>query len=309
VKQTRAAVVRRRRLATSATAAALLTAGILLATELPGNSSGQSGSKPPSPAAHPTSSTDSGDGTGDVASSRTLHQAIAAYVKSRDGAISVAVYDNNSKRLMLFHPKVRGRTASIVKADILETLLHRTGGHLTEDQRETATAMIENSDNDSATKLWDEDGGAPGVNAYNVALGLSQTTPNVDWGDTEISAADQVTLVRELFKRTSTLLTKSSRAYQRKLMRHVEADQRWGIGAGVPKSASFGNKNGWLPVDEDHDLWAVNSIGWVRGNAKSYEIAVITQHDATEGYGITTINHISGIAWRHASTTSQAASN
>jgi hypothetical protein len=307
VKQTRAAVIRRRRLTASLTVAVVLTAGILLATELPGNSSGHSPSKPSTPSADPTAST--GTPSGSAAPSRSLHEAIADYVKARHGTVSAAVYDNNAKQLMVFRPKVRGRTASIVKADILETLLHRTGGHLSDDQRETATAMIENSDNDAATKLWDEDGGAPGVKAYNDDLGLSQTTPNVDWGDTETSAADQVTLVRELFNRKSTLLTKSSRSYQRMLMRHVEADQRWGIGAGVPTSASFGNKNGWLPVDEDHDLWAVNSIGWVRGNGKGYEIAVITQHNATEGYGITTINHISGITWRHASTTSQTASN
>jgi Beta-lactamase enzyme family len=218
----------------------------------------------------------------------------------------VAVYDRVAKQLVLFHPKVRGRTASIVKVDILETLLHRTGGHLSEDQRETATSMIENSNNDSATDLWNQDGGAPGVLAYNDDVGLKQTTPNVDWGLTTTSAADQVTLVRELF-RHSALLTSSGRSFERGLMRHVEADQRWGISGGVPSSAVVGNKNGWLPVSEDHNRWAVNSIGWVHGDGKSYVIAVITQHDATEGYGRDTIHHISRLAWQHA-TVAQPAS-
>ena len=145
--------------------------------------------------------------------------------------MSVAVWDGVAKDLMVVHPKLRGRTASIVKVDILETLLHKTGGHLTEEQRETATSMIENSDNDSATDLWNQDGGAPGVHAYNDDLGLKQTTPNVDWGLTTTSAADQVTLVRELLH-SSPLLTTSGRRFQRTLMRHVEADQQWGISAG-----------------------------------------------------------------------------
>jgi hypothetical protein len=165
--------------------------------------------------------------------------------------------------------------------------------------------MIEESDNDSATKLWDEDGGAPGVKAYDDDLGLKQTEPNVDWGLTTTSAADQVTLIRELL-RHSTLLTNSGRGFQRGLMRHVESDQQWGISGGVPKDATFGIKNGWLPVSEDHDRWAVNSIGWVRGPSKRYEIAVITQHNLTEGYGIHTIEHIAKLAWSHAAVTSSS---
>jgi hypothetical protein len=290
VKQTRAAAIRRRRLATTGSVAALLTAGVVIATQLPAHSHAHtpSSTSPPTGAV-PTSAAST--------TSATLRQAIESYVATRKGAISAAVYDDVSKQLTVIHPKVRGRTASIVKADILETLLHRTEGHLSEEQRETATSMIENSDNDSATDLWDQDGGAPGVTAYNTDVGLTQTEPNVDWGDTTTSASDQVTLIRTLL-RHSSLLTDSARSFQRGLMRHVEADQRWGISGGVPKGIVIGIKNGWLPVDEDHDLWAVNSIGWVHGDGKRYEIAVITQHNATEGYGINTIQHIARLAWK-----------
>jgi hypothetical protein len=233
-----------------------------------------------------------------VASSKTLHKALVAYADSRRGAVSLAVYDGVGKALTLVHPKVRGRTASIVKVDILETLLHRTDGHLTEEQRETATSMIENSDNDSATDLWNQDGGAPGVHAYNNDVGLKQTKPDVDWGLTTTSAADQVTLVRLLLNKTP-LLTNSGRRFQRTLMRHVESDQHWGISAGPPSTAIIGIKNGWLPVTEDNNLWAVNSIGWVHGDGRHYVIAVLTQHQPSEEYGITTIQHLARIVWRH----------
>jgi beta-lactamase class A len=285
-------MLRRRRLTVTVSVAALITVGVVLATELPANSHphprSPSQSPPPSPA--PTNPA--------TASARTLHQALVKYADSRHGAVSIAVWDEVGKQLTVVHPNVRGRTASIVKVDILETLLNKTDGHLSEDQRETATTMIENSDNDSATDLWNQDGGAPGVHAYNNAVGLKQTTPNVDWGLTTTSAADQVTLVRMLLQKSS-LLTDSGRHFQRMLMRHVEADQHWGISAGPPSTAVVGIKNGWLPVTEDNNLWAVNSIGWVSGDGKRYVIAVLTQHQPSMGYGIATIQHLSRTVWRH----------
>jgi Beta-lactamase enzyme family len=288
MKQTRAAVVRRRRLATTVFVAVVVAGGAVMATQLPAHS------HPRAAAPRPSQSPD--DAVEDPATS--LHHDLASYVATRHGAIAVAVYDVVGKKLTVLHPKLRGRTASIVKVDILETLLHRTGGDLSEEQRETALSMIENSDNDSATDLWNQDGGAPGVKAYNDELGLKQTTPNVDWGLTTTSAADQVDLVRELF-RASPLLTTKGRYFERRLMRHVEADQRWGISTGPPATAVVGIKNGWLPVTEDDNLWAVNSIGWVQGEGKHYVIAVLTQHEPSEDYGIDTIAHISRVVWRH----------
>jgi hypothetical protein len=225
--------------------------------------------------------------------------AMTSYLAGRAGMVTAAVYDLRTGQTWTLGHGQPQATASIVKVDILETLLHRTGGHLSEDQRETAKSMIENSNNDSATDLWNQDGGAPGVDAYNDDLGLTQTAPNEDWGLTTTSASDQVALVRELFHRSS-LLTTSARHFERMLMRHVEADQRWGISGGVPSNAVVGNKNGWLPVNADHDRWVVNSIGWVHGDRKSYVIAVITQHDANEDYGIDTIQHIARLVWDHA---------
>jgi hypothetical protein len=289
MKQTRAASIRRRRLATSLSVALVLSGVAVLATQLPAHSHDHHDADD-RPAATATA-------TVDTAPERTLKHAIRDYLKHRDGAVSAAVYDNVAKRLVVVHPAVRGRTASIVKVDILETLLHRTRGHLSAQQRETARNMIEHSDNDSATDLWNQDGGASGVKAYNDDVGLKQTTPNVDWGLTITSASDQVTLVRQVLHKTP-LLTNRSRAFQRRLMKHVESDQQWGISGGLPHGVKFGIKNGWLPVDEDHDRWAVNSEGWVRGDGKRYEIAVVTQHDSTESYGIHTIEHIAAMVWR-----------
>jgi hypothetical protein len=289
VKTTRAAQVRRRRLATTLAVTMLTVVAIVVAARA---STGKHARLEPDPLASTATLADA---------EASLRSSIQAYLGDREGAVSVAVYDNVTSKLITVHPKYRGRTASIVKADILETLLHRTRGHISDSQRDLATKMMEHSDNDAATDLWNQDGGAPGVAAYDAALGIHQTHPNVDWGLTTTSAKDQVTIVRALLHHND-VLTDKSRRFQRRLMRHVEADQRWGISGGVPRGVTFGNKNGWLPVDEDRDRWAVNSIGWVRGEGKRYELAVLTQHNDTEGYGIHTIEHIAAMVWKHMAT-------
>ncbi|HTW20715.1 MAG TPA: hypothetical protein VME70_10945 [Mycobacteriales bacterium] len=293
MKNTQAATIRRRRLTRTVSVVGVIAIAAVLWATLPAHSHDRHPSHPGS------GSTPTPTSTANVeAATKSLHSLLLHYVDQRQGSVAVAVYDGVAKKLIVVHPRVRGRTASIVKVDILETLLHKTDGHLTEDQRETATSMIENSNNDSATDLWNQDGGAPGVHAYNNDVGLQQTTPNVDWGLTTTSASDQVTLVRLLLHHND-LLTNGGRKFQRTLMRHVEADQRWGITGGVPKTATVGIKNGWLPVSEDHNLWAVNSIGWVHGTDRHYEIAVLTQHQPYEDYGIDTIQHVARLVWNH----------
>jgi sugar lactone lactonase YvrE len=53
-------------------------------------------------------------------------------------------------------------------------------------------------------------------------------------------------------------------------------------------------KNGWLPRT---DGWVINSIGHVRGGSRDYVIAVLQSGDPGMSYGITTVEHISGMVW------------
>jgi beta-lactamase class A len=316
VKETPAARVRRRRLARSVAVAATVALGVGFATTRPAHShtrpspslaSDVVAAQRPGPVRTIVNAV-----TGPRPPRRSMHHDLASYVGTRAGAVAVAVFDNHTRRLVLIHPKLRAHTASVAKVDVLETLLHRTGGHLSGRQRSLATEMIVHSDNDAATELWTEAGGDDGIGGYNHELGLKQTKLYGFWSATMSTPRDQVTLLRTLFG-PSKHLTRHSRLYQRRLMSHVEGDQRWGIGDGIPKTATFGNKNGWSPIAVDHDRWAVNSIGWVRGSVdaatghrKSYEIAVMTEHDATEGYGRATIARVSQIVWRHAATSRTA---
>jgi beta-lactamase class A len=191
-------------------------------------------------------------------------------------------------------------TASIVKVDILQTLLHQYAGHLPEAVRDQAQRMIEVSDNDAASDLWNRVGGSSGVRGYNTRLGLRQTHPHHggQWGLTHTSAADQVTLVRTLLRRTP-LLSPASQHLARHLMRHTASGQRWGVSSGPSSHAVVGLKDGWLPVESDDDRWAVNSIGWVRDGRREYEIAILTAHQPSEDYGIDTVERLSRIVWAH----------
>jgi beta-lactamase class A len=235
-------------------------------------------------------------------SRRTLHDLLSSYADKRRGTVTVAVYDAVAHRLIRVHHRQRMVTASIVKVDILQTLLHQRKGHLSTSERALATRMIEQSDNDAASDLWNDVGGASGVSRYDAALGLGQTRPHDDgeWGLTTTSATDQVALIRTL-QGHSRVLSSASQDYEKSLMRHVTSSQHWGVSAGPGAGATVGLKNGWLPVSSDGYRWEVNSIGWVRSPSRRYVIAVLTAHQPSEEYGIDTIEHISRLVWAHVS--------
>jgi beta-lactamase class A len=196
--------------------------------------------------------------------------------------------------------------ASVVKLDILETLLARDSGRLPAADDPLARAMIEDSDNDAATSLWNAAGGAAGIGAYDSAAGLVRTTPSScvqcdgfswpGWGLTTTTPADQITLLRQLVA-PGTLLAPDARSYALSLLENVTQDQRWGVSSGVPAGVTVALKNGWLPLDAAGTDWQINSVGWVSGAGRDYLIAVLTTGNPSEQYGISTVNALSARAW------------
>jgi beta-lactamase class A len=179
-------------------------------------------------------------------------------------------------------------TASIVKVDILAALLLQAqdaGRHLTAQEKAYATAMIENSDNDAASALWRAVGGADGLDAANRRLGLTATAGGDGplWGLTRTTAADQLTLLRQVFGEDSAL-SAASRTYVRQLMEHIAEDQDWGVSAAADGSA-WALKNGWLRRSTT-GRWIVNSIGRVTVGGDDVLVAVVSHGNATEEAGI-----------------------
>lgn len=179
-------------------------------------------------------------------------------------------------------------TASIVKVDILATLLLQAqdaGRHLTATEKAYATKMIENSDNTSASELWDIIGKAAGLDAANKRFGLTDTEGGEGalWGLTQTTAADQLTLLQQVFGDDSKL-SEASRSYLQGLMKTVESDQRWGVSAAADGS-EFALKNGWL-ARSSTGLWDVNSIGRVTVGGTDYLVAVLSKGTVSQAKGI-----------------------
>jgi hypothetical protein len=90
-----------------------------------------------------------------------------------------------------------------------------------------------------------------------------------------------------------TVLTSASRAYVLNLMEHITPAQDWGATGGVPAGVTVALKNGFSIING----WQINTMGWVNGLGRNYLIAVLTDENPTEAYGIQTANAISSIVW------------
>ncbi|MGH8916851.1 MAG: serine hydrolase, partial [Actinomycetes bacterium] len=221
---------------------------------------------------------------------------LVSALNGRAGVVSASVLDLTTGYTYQYRPGQPGITASIVKAEILGTLLREAqfaGRALTPWEQSTATSMIQFSDNNAATALWTEVGQAPAVASFDQAVGKTATSPAYAWGLTVTTAADQVTLLRHLVL-PNPVLTDASRAYELALMERVTPSQAWGVSAGTAPGTTVALKNGWLPVGSG---WTVNSIGWVSGYGRNYLIAVTTSGDPNEGYGIDSISTVAASAW------------
>jgi len=240
-----------------------------------------------------------------------LGTAAISYLSTRAGTVLAAVYDIGTGQTWRLGQGQPQYEASVVKLDVLETLLaERASDHarLSASDLMLTRQMIEDSNNDAATSLWNEVGGPTKIRSFNIAAGLADTSPSscVDcagfpwpgWGLSMTTPTDQLALLRELIK-PSALLTSAERGYALSLMENVIPSQRWGVSGGVPPQVTVALKNGWLPLDVSNTDWQVNSVGWVSGQGRDYLMAVLTTGNPTEQYGIDTIDQLAAMVWKH----------
>ena len=233
----------------------------------------------------------------------------ASYVSSRADVVLAAVYDLRTGQTWQLGQGQPQDEASVVKLDVLETLLAergRSGTELSASDRTLAEQMIEDSDNDAATSLWYEVGGAGSIRSFNYAAGLADTAPSScvncpgfpwpGWGLTTTTPDDQLALLRALVEPNS-LLTTAERTYALSLMENVTPAQRWGVSGGVPAQATVALKNGWLSLSSADNDWQINSVGWISGSGRDYLMAVLTTRNPTEQYGIDTIDELAAMVW------------
>lgn len=228
-----------------------------------------------------------------------LSRDIQAALGGRYGAHGVTVFDRTREVTCRLDEGHRFHSASVVKATILAALLRwhqETGRPLTPAEKNLATLMITESDNDAASALWDELGHA----RIQHFLDLARMTETVlgqggYWGLTEITARDELTQLRLLTK-SNAVLSDYSRGYELGLMARVVGSQRWGVTAGAPRELAVHVKNGWLP--EEIGGWHINSIGSFSGHGRDYMIAVLTDGNPTMDYGVATVEAVARVVHR-----------
>jgi hypothetical protein len=90
-----------------------------------------------------------------------LALAVSSYVNARAGTVSAAVFDLRTDQIWNVGTGAPQYEASVVKVAMLKTALFLSNGvGLAAYDQTLAQSMIEYSDNDSATALWDSVGGA-----------------------------------------------------------------------------------------------------------------------------------------------------
>lgn len=72
------------------------------------------------------------------------------------------------------------------------------------------------------------------------------------------------------------------------------ASQDWGATDGVPSGVTVALKNGFSIIDG----WQINTEGSAVGLGRNYVIAVLTDHNPSEDYGIQTVDGVSALVWQ-----------
>lgn len=231
-----------------------------------------------------------------------LATAIKALSAKDKGRLSVAVTDLSDAGTGASYADGTATydTASIVKVDILATLLLRhqkAGTKMTSSERSQATVMIQQSDNNAATALWNAINRRTGLDAANSTFGLDHTEGgSADlWGLTQTTTADQQALLRVVFGGDESPLSASSRDYIKGLMHTVTEGQQWGVSAADEDDSGFALKNGWLQRTAT-GLWDINSIGEVGYKGHTLLVCVLSSGNKSEKSGIAKIEDAAAAA-------------
>ncbi|SEP68399.1 serine hydrolase [Microlunatus flavus] len=215
--------------------------------------------------------------------------AVSRWHDDESGHLAVVVQDLSTGRSHTYGDTGKAfATASIVKVDILATLLLQEQGKLSSAQKEVAARMIRQSSNGAATTLWKAIGREKGLAAANATFGLTQTKGGTKgrWGATTTTTADQLRLLQVVFTDDSPL-TPDSRAYLQSLMGGVARDQNWGVTAADSRGDTHAFvKNGWLPRTGG---WAVTSVGKVEHEGHPLLVAALSDGGSTQKEGVAVV--------------------
>jgi hypothetical protein len=207
--------------------------------------------------------------------------AAVRYARTRAGTVAFAVLDQRG-RLRGLRRTLRFPSASVVKAMLMVAVLRRAaGGHLSAGERDLLRRMITVSDNDAASAIYAQVGGA-GLRSVAHAAGAKRFADVGNWADAQLTAADQA----RFFLRFDELVPAAHRRYARKLLSSIVGWQRWGI----PPAASAHRmkvffKGGWR-------TGIVHQVALLERGGRRTALAVLTSGEPSMAYGEQTIEGI-----------------
>jgi hypothetical protein len=208
-------------------------------------------------------------------------RAAQRFARSRQGVVAFAVLDQRN-RLRGLHRTQRFYSASVVKAMMMVAVLRRAEGRrLTNFERSLLWPMITRSDNDTASAIYGQIGDG-GLIAVARAAGMRKFRPSSVWGNSHITAADQV----RFFIKIDKLVPGAHRRYARKLLSSIIGPQRWGIPR-IAKSKGLKTffKGGWRDG-------LTHQVALVERGRSRVALAVLTTGAPSQKYSHQTIARV-----------------
>lgn len=210
------------------------------------------------------------------------------YAQTRLGTISFTVVDTNGRSYgdAGDRPFV---TASVVKAMLLAVFLNLHTFSETPlsvvDERELA-AMIEVSDNDAATWVYDQVGDAR-LEAFAKRMGMRNFSVSGTWGDAQLTTNDQARFMARLDR---AIYSRRYLAYAKSLLSSIVSYESWGIpqaARGLGWRVYF--KGGWRTTVNGQ---LVHQVARLERGGTVLVICVMTDGDPSSAYGQETIEGI-----------------
>jgi hypothetical protein len=214
----------------------------------------------------------------------------SAVLRSRGGRTAFAVVDSEG-RMSGVHEHWTFVSASVVKAMLLVAYLRRLDArgqhHVDSFSDSFLYPMIHVSDNSAATQTWSIVGDS-GLYAVARAAGMTDFSIVGIWANAQISAADQA----KFFFEMDSLIPREFVGYARFLLSTIAGYESWGIPAVArPRGYTVFFKGGWRGTGLGQ---LVHQVGRLERHGQRFSIAVMTDGDPSMGYGIDTIQGVTG---------------
>lgn len=224
---------------------------------------------------------------------RTQMDAVRAYLKARDGVVSVAVIDSRGRPRGI-RARRRYVGASVVKAMLLVSYLRMVEAQergLAGWERQQLRPMIHRSSNRAGAWVYGRVGDAR-LRALARRAGMSDFSVCCRWTNSWFSARDQA----RFFHRLERLTPPRFRSYAVSLLSSIRHRQSWGVPrVGERRGFDVFHKPGWRPTLQGH---LVHQAAHLRYGRRRFTIVVLTDGNPSYGYGIRTVANVAGLLLR-----------